>query len=223
MWNLRRPCNAPLEADGCIPTFRCPINAQKGEPTIVSGERELFLMLLRFDVWTTLCENNEKFCMRFTTSFTHRKCVQNWPCRRWNDRRTSETSSEDVHESIMDWNLQRVYPKMRNQLRFDYANFAISDYVIQHLMGLFYVCYGKWYKDVWVWHWRDGNSVGIRSYECSLGQVDESSEKIALQALEREPIVLVNFHHWLRYAEIVLRVMCTKWWRHERRNHHVLA
>ena len=144
---------------------------------------------------------------------------------RGNDRRTSETSSEDVHEWIMDWILQCAYPKMRNQLHFDYANFAISDNVIQHLMGLFYVCYGKWYKDVWIWYWRDGNSLGKQGYvpmNVPWAKVNESSEKIALQALDREPFVMAIFHHWLRYAEIVLRVLCTIWWRHEGRKHHVL-
>ncbi len=108
-WNYRRPCKAPLEANGCIPTFRSRINAQKGEPTVVSGERDSFLMLRKIDAWSTLCKNNEEYSMRFTASFTHKKRAQKWTCRRGNDQRISETSSEDVHEWIMNWISERDY------------------------------------------------------------------------------------------------------------------
>ena len=111
MWNFRRPCKAPLEADSHISTFRSPIIAQKGEPTVESGERDLFLTLQKFGIYTTLCENNEESYMCFAASFTHEKRVQKWPCRRGNEERTSETSLEDVHEWIMNWILQRDYPK----------------------------------------------------------------------------------------------------------------
>ena len=80
-------------------------------------------------------------------------------------------------------------------------------------MELFYVWYSKWYKDVWFWFWRDGSWLPKQGYvptNVPWAKVDESSEKIALQALERKPFVLAIFHHWLRYAKIVLRVM-TSW------------
>ena len=111
MWNHRRPCKTPLEASGCIPTFRSRINAQKGESTVVSREWDSFLKFWKFGIWTTLCENNVEFYMRFTASFTHEKRVQEWPCRCGNDQRTSETSSEDVYEWIMNWILETGNPK----------------------------------------------------------------------------------------------------------------
>ncbi len=109
MWNFRRPCKAPWEANGRIPTFRSPIIAPKGESTVGSGERDLFLTLQKFGIWTTLCESNEEYYMCFAAGFTHGKRVQKWPCRRGNEERTSETSLEDVHEWIMNWILQRDY------------------------------------------------------------------------------------------------------------------
>ncbi len=217
MWNLRRHCKAPLEANSYLSIFRCLTNAQKGELTIVSEVHDLFLMLRNSDVWTTLCENDREFCMRFAASFPIRNVFENdfadmeMTKKHW--RPSQEMSTNGWYTRAH----RGITQGCENQLHFDYAIFATSDYVIRHLMGLFHVYYGKSFRDVWVQCWEGGNSRKKRG--CTLvnapwAKVNESSGKVTLQTLERDPFALTIFHHWLRYAEIVPRVMCTIQWRH---------
>ena len=171
MRNLRIPCKAPSEVNGRIPTFRCPTNPQKGELTIASGVRDSFLMLRKFDVWFTLCENNEEFCMPFTARFTHKTCVQKWLCRRGNDRRTSETSSEDVHEGRPEDAKStpfRLCEFCNFWLRYTTLNgniLRVSWQMVQRCLNLVM----KRWKLAW--------EARIRSCKCSLSKVDESSGK----------------------------------------------
>ena len=50
----------------------------------------------------------------------------------------------------------------------------------------------------------------------SLGKITPETEKWSL-------FVLVIFHHWLRYAEAVLRAMYIEYWSHGEENCHVLT
>ena len=111
--------------------------------------------------------------MCFAASFTHGERVQKWPYRRGNEERTSEASLEDVHEWIMNWILQRDYPKTQLLapiwscrfchfwLRYTTSKGTILHVLWQMVQECLNLVWKRW-KLVW--------EARKRSHESSLGQ-----------------------------------------------------
>ena len=148
-WDYRRPCKAPWETNGYILIFREPIIAQKAKPMVTSRERGLFLMLWKLTFGLRYAREVKSFTRVLQLISRVKKCVYidltSMEMRKKHRKPPQETS--------LSWYWTRINRgttrSCNNQVHFDQVNFTIPDYVIRHLMGLFYVCYGKWCEDVW--------------------------------------------------------------------------